>query len=64
MAISEFGLSMLMVILLNHYMLIEVMIISGLEANKMHFKTHCFVYKQAKQAFSITLCYIVLFFMM
>ena len=22
------------------------MIISGLEANKMHFKTHCFVYKQ------------------
>ena len=47
MAISEFGLSMLMVILLNHYMLIEVMIISGLEANKMHFKTHCFVYKQS-----------------
>ena len=24
------------------------MIIRGLEANKMHFKTHCFVYKQSK----------------
>ena len=48
-AISEFGLWMLMLILLYHYMFIEVvgicMIISGLEANKMHFKTHCFVYK-------------------
>ena len=24
------------------------MIISDLKANKMHFKTHCFVYKQSK----------------
>ena len=24
------------------------MIISGLEANKMHFKTHCFICKQSK----------------
>ena len=39
------------------------MIISGLEANKMHFKTQCFVYKHSKLAFLITLCYIVLIFM-
>ena len=37
------------------------MIISGLEANKMHFKTICFVYKQ-KRAFFITLCYTLLFY--
>ena len=36
------------------------MIISGLEANKMHFKTQCFVYKHSILAFLITLCYIVL----
>ena len=34
------------------------MIISGLEANKMHFKTHCFVYKQSQKGL---FCYIVLF---
>ena len=33
------------------------MIISGLETNKIHFKIHCFVYKQAKWAFLITFCY-------
>ena len=44
-AISEFGLLMLMVILLNHYMFIKV-IISGFKANKMHFLPHCFLYKQ------------------
>ena len=47
----SFGLSMSMLILLNHYMFSESMMylheISGLEANKMHFKTHCFVYKQS-----------------
>ena len=37
------------------------MIIRGLKANKMQFKTYCFVYK-AKRAFLITLCNIVLFF--
>ena len=31
------------------------MIISGLETNKMHFKTHCFVYKQSKMGVLITL---------
>ena len=38
------------------------MIIFGLEVNKMHFlkPTALFTYK-AKQAFSITLCYTVLF---
>ena len=66
MAISEFGLSMLMLILLNHYMFIEVMRYlhdnkAGLEANKIHFVTHCFVSK-AKWAFLITLCYNVLFY--
>ena len=35
--------------------------ISGQEDKKMHFKMHCLVYKQAKRAFLITLCYIVLF---
>ena len=44
-AISEFGLSILMLILLNHYNLhffkscVICMIISGLEANKTHFMT-------------------------
>ena len=64
-AISEFGLLMLMLILLNHYMFIEGMgylhEISGLEANKTHFESHCFVYNKAKWAFLITFCYIVLF---
>ena len=50
-AISEFGLSMLMFILLNHYMFMEVMRYlhqnSGLEANQMHLKTHCSVYNKA-----------------
>ena len=44
MAVSEFGLSMLILILLNNYMFIEIfgicMIISALETNKMHFKAH------------------------
>ena len=67
-AISEFGLSMLMPILLNHYIFIEVkgtcMITSGLKANKMHFKTQSLFTNKAKRAFLITLCYIVLLFMM
>ena len=49
-AICEFGLSMLMLILINLYIFTEVMRYlhnkSGLEAI-MHFKTHCFVYKQS-----------------
>ena len=40
----DYGL--LMLILLNHYMFIEGMIISGLRVNKMYFKTHYFVYNQ------------------
>ena len=39
------------------------MIISGSEANKMHFKTHYFVYKQSKTDLLITLCYTVLILM-
>ena len=45
-AISEFGLS---VFNANRFMLLKscgiCMIIGGLEANKMHLKTNCFVYK-------------------
>ena len=43
--ISDFGLS-----IFNEYFT-GFMIISGLEANKMHFKTHCFITKQLKGPF-------------
>ena len=36
------------------------MIISGLEAIKMHLKNHCFVYKQTKQSLMALFNYIVL----
>ena len=39
------------------------MIISGLEDNRMHFKTTALFTKNAKLAFLIVMCYIVLFFM-
>ena len=56
-AISEFGLSKFMLILLNHYMFIEVT--RYLHENKWFGIQQ----NKAKQAFLITLCYIVLFFM-
>ena len=40
------------------------MIISRLEANKMHLRPTALFTNKAKWAFLITLCYIVLFFMM
>ena len=46
-AIFQFGLSMLLIILLSHYMLIEV--IRYLYDNKWfgsHFKSYCLAYKQ------------------
>ena len=51
--ISEFGLSMLMVILLNSYMFNEVMrYLHDIRwFYKMQFRTHCFVYKQSKTGF-------------
>ena len=36
--------------------------LGSLKDNKMHFKTHCFVYKQDKRVFFITCCYILLIF--
>ena len=39
------------------------MIISGLEANKMHLRLTALFINKAKWAFLIILCYIVLFFL-
>ena len=65
MAISEFRLSMLMFILLNHYMFVEVM--RFLQDNKWKL-IKCILRpiaqftNKAERAFFITLCYISLFF--
>ena len=39
------------------------MIIKGLEANKMHFETHCFVYRQSYTGlFNYIVLYCIVFF--
>ena len=68
MAMSEFGLSMVMLILLDHYMFIEVIRYlhdnNGLEANKMHYDPLlCLQTKPIGPTIGITLCYTILSFM-